>query len=64
MADGGSAWCWVRDDHTSGTTTCLTELYRRHLMNLYELIARSPRRGLTSILESAGGLGPANGGGH
>jgi hypothetical protein len=60
MAEG-SDWCWwYGDDHTSGNDDVFDELYRRHLMNLYELIGEKPPEGvLTSILESAGGLGPA-----
>ena len=57
----GSDWCWwYGDDHTSGNDEVFDELYRRHLLNLYELIgAKPPDSLLTPILESAGGAGPA-----
>lgn len=59
MAEG-SDWCWwYGDDHTSGNDEVFDELFRRHLMNLYERIGeKAPASLLTSILESAGGAGP------
>ncbi len=60
MAEG-SDWCWwYGDDHTSGNDEVFDELYRRHLMNLYEHIGeKAPEALQTSILESVGGGGPA-----
>ena len=60
MAEG-SDWCWwYGDDHTSGNDEVFDELYRRHLMNIYHLIGEKvPEALFASILESAGGGGPA-----
>ena len=60
MAEG-SDWCWwYGDDHTSGNDEVFDELYRRHLMNIYHLIGEKVPEGLfASILENAGGSGPA-----
>ncbi|HEY5999958.1 MAG TPA: glycoside hydrolase [bacterium] len=59
MAEG-SDWCWwYGDDHTSGNDEVFDELYRRHLVNVYELIgAKPPESLLRSILETSGGSGP------
>jgi alpha-amylase/alpha-mannosidase (GH57 family) len=52
MAEG-SDWCWwYGDDHTSGNDEVFDELYRRHLMNLYQLIGEKiPDDLLVSILD-------------
>jgi alpha-amylase/alpha-mannosidase (GH57 family) len=59
MAEG-SDWCWwYGDDHTSGNDEVFDELYRKHLMNLYQLIGEKAPAALgESILESSRGEAP------